>query len=179
MKIEIRYDDHTKYFDTDQFVEESPFSGIDVLTLYELHYEEIATQGIWLSCHCFDLKRTVEATTCAGSWPVAKISSGWQMLLASRDQIGHILSMTVEGRLVLARCRGRLVNVATLEAKSISLDGQINQLADLLCREDPSLYADQARLAAEMGVPEDLISEVLEARLIQVTPDGEAINKDR
>lgn len=168
MRVEILYDDqHTKYFDTDQFVERSPFQGIDVLTLYELHYEEMATQGIWLACHCYDLRRTVEATTCAGNWPVVKISSGWQMLLASREQIDHILRMTVEGRLVLARCRGQLTDVATLEAKSISLDGQISQLADLLCREGPSLYADQARLAAEMGVPEDLLAEVLEQAFAQ------------
>ena len=173
MRVEVFYDDgRIDCLDTDQFTESRPFQGRNVMTDYELHREELESQGLWLACHCYDLGATVEGRTCAGTAPAAQRATGWQLLLVPAGRVPQVLRIAVNGTTVAVRHRGFLVDMVALEAAMrsrmgdmghLSLDAQINELADRLCQEDQTLKADPARLASEMGIPPGLLEEALAA----------------
>ena len=173
MRVEVFYEGgRIDCLDTDQFTEPRPFSGRNVLTDYELHREAMREQGLWLACHCYDLGATVEGETCAGTAPAVQRATGWQMLLVPAASVPAVLRIAVNGTTVSARHRGRLVDVAALDALMrslvgdmghLSLDAQICELAARMAQDDQTLKADPARLARTMGIEPGLLSEVLSA----------------
>ena len=116
MKIQIIYDsDRIDIFDTTNFTAQQPFATTNMLTNFELRVDELGGHGLWLAAHYYDVSPAYREETEPDDVPVARRRKGWRFLLASADEVGHIVGVFIDDAPVLRRAGGELVNYARIE----------------------------------------------------------------
>ncbi len=187
MKVEIRYrDNRLDVFDTASFTKADPFDGKNMLTNFELRIDALGNTGLWLTAHFYDAAEPYAKKTSEGETPVARRKRGWRFLLAEAGELESAESVSIDGKPVLLRVAGELIDMIRFERMcSIWLTAspgtpvakQAVQLFDELCRAYPEDAADGERVARLCGFSLSAINELREriATSKKVEEEGEWI----
>jgi hypothetical protein len=58
MDIRIRYrSNRIDVFDTDTFTKSEPFGNVNMLTDFEILFDQLGDTGIWLAAHSYDARQ--------------------------------------------------------------------------------------------------------------------------
>lgn len=116
MDIRIRYrSNRIDVFDTNTFTKSEPFGNANMLTDFEILFDQLGDTGIWLAAHSYDASQSYRGETKDDSIPVAHRKKGWRFLLAENGEIDEIETVNIGGGIVLQRICGELVDVLKLD----------------------------------------------------------------
>ena len=91
MDIRIRYrSNRIDVFDTDTFTKSEPFGNVNMLTDFEILFDQLGDTGIWLAAHSYDASQSYRGEAKDDSIPVAHRKKGWRFLLAESGEIDEI-----------------------------------------------------------------------------------------
>lgn len=124
MIVKITYDDHRlDVFDTATFTEASPLGKQNMLTNFEVRFDEIGIDGLWLAAHGYRIDSSFEKDAGGDSVPVARRKKGWQFLLASADELEHVELVVVDGEAIIKRVCGELIDLQSFDEKAYECIG--------------------------------------------------------
>ncbi|WP_182050362.1 hypothetical protein [Changpingibacter yushuensis] len=130
MDIRIRYrSNRIDVFDTDTFTKSEPFGNVNMLTDFEILFDQLGDTGIWLAAHSYDASQSYRGEAKDDSIPVAHRKKGWRFLLAESSEIDGIETVSIEGSIVLQRICGELVDVLKLDETASAWIGNSDSLA--------------------------------------------------
>lgn len=116
MDIRIRYrNNRIDVFDTDTFTKSDPFGNANMLTDFEILFDQLGDTGIWLAAHSYDASQSYRGEAEDDSVPVAHRKMGWRFLLAESGEVDEIETVGIGGGIVLQRVCGELVDVLKLD----------------------------------------------------------------
>lgn len=171
MNITVRYDSgRTDVFDTASLTASQPFPHTNILSDFELHYDDVEKKGLWLEAHYYAVAQSFRDSTEEGEIPVARRKMGWQILLAQKDEAAHILSVELDGTAVLRRAEGALFDCAKFEeCASRYLDSEPEALypralalAEVMAQVNEGLGkpSDLESIAPEFGFTKQMVLDV-------------------
>lgn len=130
MDIRIRYrSNRIDVFDTDSFTKSEPFGNVNMLTDFEILFDQLGDTGIWLAAHSYDASQSYRGEAKDDSIPVAHRKKGWRFLLAESSEIDGIETVSIGGSIVLQRICGELVDVLKLDETASAWIGNSDSLS--------------------------------------------------
>lgn len=148
MDIRIRYrSNRIDVFDTDTFTKSEPFGNVNMLTDFEILFDQLGDTGIWLAAHSYDASQSYRGDAKDDSIPVAHRKKGWRFLLAENGEVDGIETVSIGGSIVLQRICGELVDVLKLDetasawignSDSLSAVDKVTELFETLLRSVPA-----------------------------------------
>lgn len=130
MDIRIRYrSNRIDVFDTDSFTKSEPFGNVNMLTDFEILFDQLGDTGIWLAAHSYDASQSYRGEAKDDSIPVAHRKKGWRFLLAESGEIDGIETVSIGGGIVLQRICGELVDVLKLDETASAWIGNSDSLS--------------------------------------------------
>lgn len=130
MDIRIRYrSNRIDVFDTDTFTKSEPFGNVNMLTDFEILFDQLGDTGIWLAAHSYDASQSYRGEAKDDSIPVAHRKKGWRFLLAESGEIDGIETVSIGGSIVLQRICGELVDVLKLDETASAWIGNSDSLS--------------------------------------------------
>ncbi len=180
MNIQVFYENgRVDEFDTENFTLPQPYPGDNMLTNFEVRFDMLATESLWLHAHYYDTRSDYAAETPAGEVPVARRKMGWRFLLVDKSEIDSVARITVNDKDAGWRQGGTFVNgIRFAQAARTScpvkdsahLNARAVALHDYLARANPDIASDEDAICALFGFTAAAYAQVLDAELMQATP---------
>lgn len=124
MIVRIAYDDHRlDVFDTTTFTAATPLGKQNMLTNFEVRFDEIAFGGLWLNAHSYRVEPSFEKDSDTDEAPAARRKKGWAFLLASAEELEHVELVVVDGEAILKRVCGELIDLQSFDEKAYECIG--------------------------------------------------------
>lgn len=143
MIVKITYDDkRLDVFDTSTFTQAMPLGKQNMLTNFEVRFDDMAFDGLWLTAHSYLADDAFKREAANEEVPVARRTKGWRFLLASSEELDHVELVVVDGEAIMKRVFGELVDLqafdeaayACIGSSSKGLHGPIAELYGYLKR---------------------------------------------
>lgn len=155
MEIRIRYrSNRVDIFDTDTFTKSEPFGNANMLTDFEILFDQLGKTGIWLAAHSYDASQSYRGDTPDDEIPVARRKKGWRFLLAESEEVAGIETVSIGGGIVLQRICGELVDVLKLDETASAWIGNSDDLSAV--DKAVALFEVLTRSAPAGAVPDDI-----------------------
>ena len=91
MNIQVFYNSgRVDEFDVDRFTLPQPFDGNNMLTNFEVRFDNLDTESLWLQAHFYDIRAEYRQDAQADTTPVARRMRGWRFLLVDKTEISHV-----------------------------------------------------------------------------------------
>ena len=174
MQITITYKDgHTNHFETASL---KPL-GLDALLMES---EFLATDaeecGLWISIHHYDAIKN--ASTTQGETPDASRNRGWRFLLASADEMTDAVEVSIDGKPVVVRLGGKLIETTIIDAlarlflhnaDALSIAAKIADLDRYLNNAESALGIARGAVshAKTLGIDEDALQCAIDSDQLQ------------
>ncbi len=135
MNIQVYYDrGRVDEFDTDHLTMPQPFDGNNMLTNYEVRFDNLDTESLWLQAHFYDIRPEYRRVENTDETPVARRMRGWRFLLVDQSELKHVVKIMVNKEMAAWRQGGCLINgikfnAAAMECYSDELSTSINKKA--------------------------------------------------
>lgn len=161
MNIQIFYDNgRIDEFDTENFTLPQPYEGANMLTNFEVRFDKLGTESLWLHAHYYDANPAYIQENPPGEVPVARRKMGWRFLLVDHREIDQVARIVVDGENAGWRQGGMFVNgirfTQTARAccplkDSASLNARAVALHDYLAKAHKELASDEEALCSMFG----------------------------
>lgn len=171
MNIQVFYDSgRVDEFDADRFTLPQPFDGNNMLTNFEVRFDNLDTESLWLQAHFYDIRAEYRQDAPADTTPVARRMRGWRFLLVDRTEIRHVSKIVVNGEMVAWRVGEDLVNGIKFRAQELacfsndaasSINGKAVAVHDYLANADSVLAANEDELCQTFGYTRRAYEQVL------------------
>ena len=164
MIVKITYDDkRLDVFDTSTFTQAMPLGKQNMLTNFEVRFDDMAFDGLWLAAHSYLADEAFKKEATEGEVPVARRTKGWRFLLASSEELDHVELVVVDGEAIVKRVLGELVDLQSFDEKAYECIGSSSKGLHERIRE---LYLYLQKTTGEIepyvpGVPRDVAAKVL------------------
>lgn len=124
MIVKITYDDkRLDVFDTATFTCPAPLGKQNMLTNFEVRFDEMGTEGLWLAAHSYRIDDSTASNTEADEVPIARRKKGWRFLLSSSEELDHVELVVVDGEAIIKRVCGELVDLQSFDEKAYECIG--------------------------------------------------------
>ena len=177
MNIKIFYDNgRVDEFDTSDFTTSLPFTGTNMLTNYEVRFDTLQEENLWLHAHYYEINDAYAAESESNEVPVARRKKGWRFLLVDKREIDQVAKIIVDGEVAGWRQGGMFVNgirfsqiskvccpikdTASYNAKAIAIH-------DYLAYANPSLALREEELCSLFGFSADAYARVRNEEAMQ------------
>jgi hypothetical protein len=182
VNIQIFYDNgRVDEFDVEHFTLPQPFDGNNMLTNFEVRFDDLDTESLWLQAHFYDIRPEYRQDAKPESTPVARRMRGWRFLLVDKREMGHVARIVVNNESVAWRQGESLINGIRFNAAMLacytdetaaSNNRKAIVLHDYLANADSLLASDEDELCAHFGYTRDAYEQALLAEGCQ--PQTEA-----
>ena len=153
MIVKITYDDkRLDVFDTATFTCPAPLGKQNMLTNFEVRFDEMGTEGLWLAAHSYRIDDSTASNTEADEVPIARRKKGWRFLLSSSEELDHVELVVVDGEAIIKRVCGELVDLQSFDEKAYECIGASSKGLHERIRE-LYLYLQKATGEIEPCVP--------------------------
>lgn len=162
MIVKITYDDQRlDVFDTSAFTAAAPFGRECMLANFEVRFDVMGTNGLWIAAHSYQADKTVKQED--DTVPVARRKRGWRFLLATAKELEHVELVVVDGEAIIKRVLGELVDLQAFDeaayecigSSSKGLHERIAQLHGYLCKIRGCSRTEVP------GIPNDVLDQIL------------------
>lgn len=177
MIVRIAYDDHRlDVFDTSAFTAPNPIGKQNMLTNFEVRFDEIAFGGLWLNAHSYQIDPSFQKEAEPDETPAARRKKGWSFLLASAEELEHIELVVVDGEAILKRVCGELIDLQSFDEKAYECIGASSKglharIADLF--EYLQSFTGEMEPVVP-GVPRNVVSAIVAAKAeVQDAEEGD------
>lgn len=124
MIVRIAYDDRRlDIFDTTAFTAATPLGKQNMLTNFEVRFDEIDFGGLWLNAHSYHVDSSFGKAEDTDEAPAAHRKKGWAFLLASAEELEHVELVVVDGEAILKRVCGELIDLQSFDEKAYECMG--------------------------------------------------------
>ena len=174
MIVKITYDDkRLDVFDTATFTCPAPLGKQNMLTNFEVRFDEMGTEGLWLAAHSYRIDDSTASNTEADEVPIARRKKGWRFLLSSSEELDHVELVVVDGEAIIKRVCGELVDLQSFDEKAYECIGASSKGLHERIRE---LYLYLQKTTGEMepcvpGVPRQVAAKVMSLGAEEVAED--------
>ena len=161
MNIQVFYDSgRVDEFDVDRFTLPQPFDGNNMLTNFEVRFDNLDTESLWLQAHFYDIRAEYRQDAPPDETPVARRMRGWRFLLVDKTEIRHVSKIVVNKEMVAWRVGEDLINGIKFRAQELacfnndtasSINSKAVAVHDYLANADPLLAADEEELCQTFG----------------------------
>lgn len=166
MIVKITYDDkRLDVFDTGTFTCPAPLGKQNMLTNFEVRFDEMETEGLWLAAHSYRVDDAISSQAEGDEVPIARRKKGWRFLLSSSEELEHVELVVVDGEAIVKRVCGELIDLQSFDEKAYECIGASSQgLHERIC----CLYEYLQRFTGEAepsipGVPRHVARQLLAA----------------
>ncbi|WP_165047757.1 MULTISPECIES: hypothetical protein [unclassified Adlercreutzia] len=180
MIVKITYDDkRLDVFDTSTFTSALPLGKQNMLTNFEVRFDDMGFDGLWLTAHSYQADETFKKDTAENDVPVARRTKDWRFLLASAAELEHVELVVVDGEAIVKRVLGELIDLQSFDEKAYECIGSPSKgLHERICE----LYAYLQKLTEEAepcvpGVPRSVVSKLVAVKLASEAEEGSAEKK--
>ncbi len=189
MRIDILYDDGTlASFDTGTLTAGQPFGRGNILTELVVDFANIANDGICVDIHHNDLGSSVvasdedESDAGCDATPYANRVRGCRVCMAEPDDLPHVMSVLVDGKIAAWQQAGVLVDGIHFEracrlwysgAPYASDNYKACCLYEYLEASRPDLRGNPAAIAALFGYPIEALVDARRAESAQPVEDAQ------
>lgn len=155
MKIRIRYrSNRVDVFDTDTFTKSEPFGNANMLTDFEILFDQLSKTGIWLAAHSYDANQSYRSDTPDDEISVARRKKGWRFLLAESEEVADIEIVSIGSNIALQRICGELVDMLRLDEAASAWISNCDDLSAV--DKTVALFEVLTRVAPAGSAPEDI-----------------------
>lgn len=124
MIVKITYDDkRLDVFDTATFTAPSALGKQNMLTNFEVRFDDMEGSGLWAAAHSYRIDESFKGDASGDEAPVARRTKGWRFLLASAKELDHVELVVVDGEAILKRVCGELVDLQAFDEKAYECIG--------------------------------------------------------
>ena len=121
MNIQVFYNSgRVDEFDVDRFTLPQPFDGNNMLTNFEVRFDNLDTESLWLQAHFYDIRAEYRQDAQADTTPVARRMRGWRFLLVDKTEISHVSKVVVNKEMVAWRVGEDLINGIKFRAQELA-----------------------------------------------------------
>lgn len=176
MIVKITYDDkRLDVFDTNCFTCPAPLGKQNMLTNFEVRFDEMGTEGLWLAAHSYRVDDSLAREAEDEEVPTARRKKGWQFLLSSSEELEHVELVVVDGEAIIKRVCGELVDLQSFDEKAYECIGMSSKsLHERIC--DLYEYLQMFTGEAEPhipGIPRHVAASLMSARGAEEESDAE------
>ena len=174
MIVKITYDDkRLDVFDTSTFTQAMPLGKQNMLTNFEVRFDDMAFDGLWLAAHSYLADEAFKKEATEGEVPVARRTKGWRFLLASSEELDHVELVVVDGEAIVKRVLGELVDLQSFDEKAYECIGSSSKGLHERIRE---LYLYLQKTTGGMepcvpGIPRQVATKVMSLGAEEVAED--------
>lgn len=174
MIVKITYDDkRLDVFDTSTFTQATPLGKQNMLTNFEVRFDDMTFDGLWLAAHSYLADEAFKKEATEGEVPVARRTKGWRFLLASSEELDHVELVVVDGEAIVKRVLGELVDLQSFDEKAYECIGSSSKGLHERIRE---LYLYLQKTTGEMepcvpGIPRQVAAKVMSLGAEEVAED--------
>lgn len=167
MIVKITYDDkRLDVFDTSTFTSTLPLGKQNMLTNFEVRFDDMAFDGLWLTAHSYQADESFKREAAEDEVPVARRTKGWRFLLASAKELEHVELVVVDGEVIVKRVLGELIDLQSFDEKAYECIGTSSKGLHARIRE---LYAYLQKMTGEVepcvpGVPRQVATKLMAAQ---------------
>ncbi len=155
MEIRIRYkSNRVDVFDTDTFTKSEPFGNANMLTDFEVLFDQLGKTGIWLAAHSYGASQSYRSDAPDGETPVARRRRGWRFLLAESEEVAGIETVSIGSDIALQRICGELVDMLRLDETASAWISNSDDLSTV--DKTVALFEVLTRAAPAGSAPEDI-----------------------
>lgn len=164
MIVKITYGDkRLDVFDTSTFTQATPLGKQNMLTNFEVRFDDMAFDGLWLTAHSYNADESFKREAEGEEVPVARRTKGWRFLLASSKELDHIELVVVDGEAIMKRVLGELIDLQSFDEKAYECIGSSSKGLHERIRE---LYAYLQKTTGEAepcvpGVPRHVVARLV------------------
>lgn len=186
MEIRIRYrNNRVDVFDTDTFTKSEPFGNANMLTDFEILFDQLGKTGIWLAAHSYDANQSYRGDIPDDEIPVARRKKGWRFLLAESEEVADIETVSIGSDIALQRICGELVDMLRLDETASAWISNSDDLSEV--DKAVALFEMFTRTAPAGAVPDDIarmcgcslaLVNTLQAMGVAPEEDGETEEED-
>lgn len=161
MNVQVFYDSgRVDEFDVEHFTQSEPFDGRNMLTNFEVRFDDLESESLWLQAHFYDVRPEYRQDADPDVTPVARRMRGWRFLLVDKSEIGHVVKIVVNKEVVAWRQGPDLINGIKFQAQeqlcySDDLSASVNKKAvevhNYLANANPELADDEEALCQMFG----------------------------
>lgn len=175
MIVKITYDDkRLDVFDTSTFTQAMPLGKQNMLTNFEVRFDDMAFDGLWLAAHSYLVDDAFKKESANEEVPVARRTKGWRFLLASSEELDHVELVVVDGEAIVKRVLGELVDLQSFDEKAYECIGSSSKGLHERIRE---LYLYLQKATGEIepcvpGIPRDVAAKVMSLGAEEAAEDG-------
>lgn len=164
MIVKITYDDkRLDVFDTSTFTQATPLGKQNMLTNFEVRFDDMTFDGLWLTAHSYQVDDSFKREAGEDEVPVARRTKGWRFLLASSEELERVELVVVDGEAIVKRVLGELIDLQSFDEKAYECIGSSSKGLHERIRE---LYAYLQRTTGEIepcipGVPRQVAAKIM------------------
>lgn len=174
MIVKITYDDkRLDVFDTSTFTATLPLGKQNMLTNFEVRFDNTGFDGLWLAVHSYQADESFKKDIAEGDVPVARRTKGWRFLLASAKELEHVELVVVDGEAIVKRVLGELIDLQSFDEKAYECIGSSSKgLHERICE----LHEYLQKLTGEAepcipGVPRNVAAKLMAANLESIAEE--------
>lgn len=177
MNINVFYDNgRADEFDVDHFTLPEPFDGQNMLTNFEVRFDDLDTNSLWLQAHFYDIRPEYREDIETDSTPVARRMRGWRFLLVDKSEMEHVAKIVVNGELVAWRQGDDLINGIRFHAQELlcysdettsSINRKAIALHDYIANSNPEIAGNEEKICRAFGFTKRAYERVLMAENTQ------------
>lgn len=170
MIVKITYDDQRMdVFDTNTYTCPAPLGKQNMLTNFEVRFDDMGSEGLWLAAHSYRIDDAHAKEAEEAEVPIARRKKGWRFLLSSGEELEHVELVVVDGEAIMKRVCGELIDLQSFDEKAYECIGSSSKgLHERIC----DLYEYLQRFTGEAepfipGVPRHVAAQLMSAKLAQ------------
>lgn len=166
MIVKITYDDkRLDVFDTSTFTCPAPLGKQNMLTNFEVRFDDMDSDGLWLAAHSYRVDDSLAREAEGEDVPIARRKKGWRFLLSSSEELDHVELVVVDGEAIIKRVCGELIDLQSFDEKAYECIGTSSKgLHERIC----DLYEYLQKFTGEAepyvpGVPRYVVQQLIAA----------------
>lgn len=177
MNIQVFYDTgRVDEFNVERFTLPLPFDGNNMLTNFEVRFDNLDTDSLWLQAHFYDTRTEYRQDTPADTTPVARRMRGWRFLLVDKTEIKHVSKIVMNDEMVAWRVGDALINGVKFQAQELacftddtssSINSKVVAVHNYLANANPLLAVNEEELCRAFGFTQSAYERVLKAEECQ------------
>lgn len=178
MIVKITYDDQRMdVFDTNAYTCPTPLGKQNMLTNFEVRFDDMGSDGLWLAAHSYRVDEALSREAEGDDVPTARRKKGWRFLLSSAEELEHVELVVVDGEAIMKRVCGELIDLQSFDEKAYECIGASSKgLHERIC----DLFEYLKRFTGEAepcipGVPRHVAAKLVSAR---DASDNEGVNEE-
>ena len=180
MNVYVFYDNgRVDEFDVDHFTLSEPFDGRNMLTNFEVRFDDLETNSLWLQAHFYDIRPEYREGIEVDTTPVARRMRGWRFLLVDKSEMEHVAKIVVNGELVAWRQGEDLINAVRFHAQELlcysddttsSINRKAIILHDYISNANPDIAGNEDEICRTFGFTRQAYERVVMAESVQPEP---------